>query len=174
LTDCASLLLNVGHCQVGRLLWSVEGRTRWGVPMPIVNERIMRMRVCNHIPTACLLAIICLVLIAFMSLRLSMPATAETQKDTNACLRTSNALYKRGEELYKKRRWQFPAEFRRVASDLDQYCRDKEFKKADIAIDWLNTCLRNYDKPDNQGYCIRSKKFFCAIDLASEACRTSN
>jgi hypothetical protein len=98
-----------------------------------------------------------------------MPATAEAQKDTNACLRTSNALYKRGEELYKKRRWQFPAEFRRVASDLDQYCRDKEFKKADIAIDWLNTCLRNYDKQDNQGYCTRGKKYFCAIDVASEA-----
>jgi hypothetical protein len=104
-----------------------------------------------------------------MSLQLSMPATAEAQKDTNACLRTSNALYKRGEELYKKRRWQFPAEFRRVASDLDQYCRDKEFKKADIAIDWLNTCLRNYDKQDNQGYCTRGKKYFCAIDVASEA-----
>ena len=97
-----------------------------------------------------------------------MPATAEAQKDANACLRTSNALYKRGEELYKKRRWQFPAEFRRVASDLDQYCRDKEFKKADIAIDWLNTCLRNYDKQDNQGYCTRDKKYYCAIDVASE------
>jgi hypothetical protein len=144
------------------------------VPMQIVNERVMRMRLSNYIPTACLLPIGCMVLIAFMSLRLSMPATADTQKYTNACIRTSNALYKRGEELYKKRRWQFPAEFRRVASDLDQYCRDKEFKKADIAIDWLNTCLRNYDKSDNQGYCTRSKKFFCAIDLASEACRTSN
>jgi hypothetical protein len=66
------------------------------VPMQIVNERIMRMRLSNHIPTAYLLPIICMVLIAFMSLRLSMPATAEAQKDTNACLRTSNALYKRG------------------------------------------------------------------------------
>jgi hypothetical protein len=83
-------------------------------------------------------------------------------------------LYKRGEELYKKRRWQFPDEFRRVASDLDQYCRDKEFKKAHTAIDWLNTCLRNYDKPVAQGYCTRSKKYYCAIDVASEACRTSN
>ena len=141
--------------------------------MQIVNERVMRKRLSNHISTACLLPIICMVLIAFMSLQLSMPATAEAQKDTNACLRTSNALYKRGEELYKKRRWQFPAEFRRVASDLDQYCRDKEFKKADIAIDWLNTCLRNYDKQDNQGYCTRDKKYYCAIDIASEACRTS-
>jgi len=111
--------------------------------MQIVSERGMRMRLSDHISTACLLPIICTALIAFMSLQLSTPATAEAQKDTNACLRTSNALYKRGEDLYKKRRWQFPAEFRRVASDLDQYCRDKEFKKADIAIDWLNTCLRN-------------------------------
>ena len=129
--------------------------------MQIVNERVMRMRLSNHIPTACLLPIICMVLIAFMSFRLSMPATAETQKDTNPCLRTSNALYKRGEELYKKRRWQFPVEFRRVASDLDRYCSDKEFKKADIAIDWLNTCLRNHDKQDNQGYCTRGKNILC-------------
>jgi hypothetical protein len=114
-----------------------------------------------------------MVLVAVLALQASMPAAAEMQKDTGPCLRTSNALYKRGEELYKKRRWQFPAEFRRVAADLDQYCRDKEFKKADIAMDWLNTCLRYYDKPDNQGYCTRSKKFFCAIDAASEACRTA-
>lgn len=102
-----------------------------------------------------------------------VPAAAEVQKDTNPCLRTSNTLYKRGEELYKKRRWQFPADFRRVASDLDQYCRDKEFKKADIAIDWLNTCLRYYDKPDNQGYCTRNKKYYCGVDAASEVCRTA-
>jgi hypothetical protein len=151
------------HWQIGR-----------HVPMQVVNEHIMRLRFSNHISTACLLPIICTVLIAFASLRLPMTATAAAQKDTNACLRTSNSLYKRGEELYKKRRWQFPVEFRRVASDLDQYCRDKEFKKADIAIDWLNTCLRNYDKPYDQGYCTRSKKYFCAIDAASEACRTSN
>jgi hypothetical protein len=131
----------------------------------------MRVRFSNHISTTRLLPLICTVLIAFMSFQ---PATAEMQKDTNACLRTSNGLYKRGEELYKKRRWQFPDEFRRVASDLDQYCRDKEFKKADIAIDWLNTCLRNHEKPVTQGYCTRSKKYYCAIDVASEACRTSN
>jgi hypothetical protein len=112
-------------------------------------------------------------LLASATLRLSMPAAAQVQKDSNACLRTSNALYKRGEELHKKRRWPIPLEFGRVASDLDQYCRDKEFKKADIAIDWLNTCLRYYDKPPDQGYCTRSKKYFCAIDAASEACRTA-
>jgi hypothetical protein len=142
--------------------------------MQIVNERIMRIPLSNHISTVSLPPIICVVLIAFMTLRWSVTAAAEAQKDTNACLRTSNSLYKRGEELYKKRRWQFPAEFRRVASDLDLYCRDKEFKKADIAMDWLNTCLRNYDKPDNQGYCTRSKKYLCAIDVTSEACRTAN
>jgi hypothetical protein len=99
-------------------------------------------------------------------------AAAAAQKDTNACLRSSNTLYKSGEELHKKKRWKFPAEFGRVAGDLDQYCRDKEFKKADIAIDWLNTCLRNYDKPNTQA-CTRGKKYFCAIDAASEACRTA-
>jgi hypothetical protein len=153
--------------------WEALAKIGKHVPMQIVNERGMRMRLSDHISTPCLLPIICMALIAFMSLQLSTPATAEAQKDTNACLRTSNTLYKRGEDLYKKRRWQFPAEFRRVASDLDQYCRDKEFKKADIAIDWLNTCLRNYDKQDNQGYCTRGKKYYCAIDVASETCRTS-
>jgi Ni/Co efflux regulator RcnB len=117
--------------------------------------------------------IISLLLLALATLAWPATAAAEAQKDTNACLRTSNTLYKRGEELHKKRRWEIPREFGRVASDLDQYCRDKEFKKADIAIDWLNTCLRNYDKPYDQGYCSRSKKYFCAIDAASEACRTS-
>jgi hypothetical protein len=134
----------------------------------------MRMWPHNNFLSASFLAIISTVLLALMSLRVPMPAAAEAQKDTNVCLRTSNTLYKRGEELHKKRRWEIPREFGRVASDLDQYCRDKEFKKADIAIDWLNTCLRNYDKPYNQGYCTRSKKYFCAIDSASEACRTSN
>ena len=112
--------------------------------------------------------------LASVTLRLSIPAAAQVQKDSNACLRTSNTLYKRGEELHKKRRWQIPREFGRVASDLDQYCRDKEFKKADIAIDWLNNCLRYYDKPYDQGYCTRSKKYLCAVDAASEACRTAN
>ena len=132
----------------------------------------MRMRLFSHRSTICFRPIIGKVLVVFLSLQLSLLATAAAQKDTNACLRTSNALYKRGEELYKKRLWKFPTEFGRVASDLDQYCRDKEFKKADIAIDWLNACLRNYNKPDE--YCTRSKKYFCAIDVASEACRTSN
>ena len=114
-----------------------------------------------------------LALVASSWLLFSVPATAQAQKDTNSCLRTSNALYKRGEELHKKRRWEIPREFARVASNLDDYCRDREFKKADISIEWLNTCLRNYDKPYNLGYCTRSKKYFCAIDDASEACRTS-
>ena len=140
--------------------------------MQIVRRAHHRIRSNNHIQTICFYQIVAL--IAFMSFQLSMPALAQQQKNTNACLRTSDALYKRGEELYKKRRWQFPPDFGRVASDLDQYCRDKEFKKADIAIDWLNACLRNYDKPNDQGYCTRGKKYFCAIDVASEACRTSN
>ena len=134
----------------------------------------MRTRL-HHVSSAVrLLLIVAMVLIALMTLRWSVPAVAETQKDTNACLRTSNALYKRGEELHKKRRWQIPREFGRVASDLDEYCRNKEFKKADVAIDWLNTCLRNYDKPNDQGFCTRSKKYLCAIDPASDACRASS
>ena len=134
----------------------------------------MRTRSNYDLLTARFLPIISTVLLASVALRFPMHAVAEAQRDTNTCLRTSNTLYKRGEELHKKRRWEIPREFGRVASELDQYCRDKEFKKADIAIDWLNTCLRNYDKPYDQGYCTRSKKYFCAIDAASEACRTSN
>ena len=109
-----------------------------------------------------------------MALRSSMPAGAETQKDTSACLRTSNALYKRGEELHKKHRWPIPRDFGLVAANLDDYCRDKQFKKADIAIEWLNACLKNYDKPVTQGYCTRSKKYLCAIDPDSEVCRTAS
>ena len=76
-----------------------------------------------------------------------MPAYARATRCTSAARNCSRSDAGR-----------FPAEFRRVASDLDQYCRDKEFKKADIAIDWLNTCLRNYDKQDNQGYCTRDQE----------------
>ena len=73
-------------------------------------------------------AVIAMVLLgALMMLRLSAPAAAQAQKDSNACLRTSNALYKRGEELHKKRRWQIPREFGRIAANLDDYCRDKVF-----------------------------------------------
>ena len=132
----------------------------------------MRARLHDDLVAACFPPIISMLLVSLMTLRLCAPAVAE-QKDTSSCLRTSNTLYKRGEDLYKKRRWNFPADFGRVAGDLDQYCRDKEFKKADIAIDWLNICLRNYDKPSNQEYCTRSKKYLCAIDAASEACRTA-
>jgi hypothetical protein len=139
-----------------------------------ITERIMRRRLHNDFSAACFPPMIAMVLALLMALRLSVPAAAEAQKDTNACLRTSNALYKRGEELHKKRRWQIPREFGRVAANLDDYCRDKEFKKADIAIEWLNTCLRNYDKPSNPGYCTLGKKYFCAIDADSEACRTAS
>jgi hypothetical protein len=134
----------------------------------------MRRRLHSDFLAACSRPLIALAVGALMALRLSMPAGAEIQKDTNACLRTSNALYKRGEELHKKHRWQVPRDFGLVAANLDDYCRDKQFKKADIAIDWLNACLRNYDKPANQGYCTRSKKYLCAIDAESEACRTAS
>jgi hypothetical protein len=120
------------------------------------------------------LLVLLMVLVASSWLLLSVSARAQAQKDTTACLRTSNALYKRGEELHKKRRWQFPREFARVASSLDDYCRNKEFKKADISIEWLNTCLRNYDKPYDLGYCTPGKKYLCAIDPASDACGSSN
>jgi hypothetical protein len=136
-----------------------------------LKERVMAARL--H-AVSCSLPIIPILLVALMTLLWSVPAVEAAQKDTNACRRTSDALYKRAEELHKKRRWEIPREFARVAANLDDYCRDKEFKKADITIDWLNTCLRNYDKPYDQGYCTRSKKYFCAIDAASEACRTSN
>jgi len=123
---------------------------------------------------ACELLVLLMMLVASSRLLLSLPAAAQAQKDTNACLRTSNALYKQAEELHKKRHWEFPREFGHIASNLDGYCRDKEFKKAAVSIEWMNTCLRNYDKPSNLGYCIPNKKYFCAIDPASDACVSSN
>jgi hypothetical protein len=135
------------------------------------EERIMRRTLRSKFLAACSRPMIALLLAVLMAPRLPVPAAAEAQKDANACLRTSNALYKRGEELHKKRRWQIPREFGRVAANLDDYCRDKQFKRADIAIEWLNACLRNYDK---QGSCTLDKKYFCAIDADSEACRTAS
>jgi hypothetical protein len=91
--------------------------------------------------------------------------------DTTACLRIGEALYKEAQGLQQRTRLPIPREFARVAANLDDYCQDKEFDKAGISIEWMETCLKNYTKPYKLGYCIRGKKYFCATDPSSEACR---
>jgi hypothetical protein len=96
---------------------------------------------------------------------------APTPADTAGCLRTSEELYKQAERLEKRTRSPIPREFARVAANLDEYCEEKEFEKARISIEWMETCIKNYTKPYKLGFCSRSKKYFCAIDPASDACK---
>jgi hypothetical protein len=91
--------------------------------------------------------------------------------DTAGCLRTSEELYKQAERLEKRTRSPIPREFARVAANLDEYCEGKEFEKARISIEWMETCIKNYTKPYRLGFCTRSKTYFCAIDPASDACK---
>src|SRR5437016_2451023 len=99
------------------------------------------------------------------------PATAaQLPKETAACQRAAEALNKQAERLEKSTRIRVPREFVRVAANLDDYCEDKEFQKARISLEWMETCIKNYRRPYNLGYCMRSKKYFCAVEPASEGC----
>jgi len=107
--------------------------------------------------------------VTLSSIRPVFGAPAPT--DTAACTRISEDLYKQAERLEKRTRSPIPREFARVAANLDEYCEEKEFEKARISIEWMETCIKNYTKPYKLGFCTRSKKYFCAIDPASDACK---
>jgi hypothetical protein len=62
-------------------------------------------------------------------------------------------------------------EFARVAANLDEFCQHKDFKKALVSIEWMETCLKNWRKPYKLGYCSRGKKYFCAVFPDSEGCK---
>jgi hypothetical protein len=96
---------------------------------------------------------------------------AEAPKDAAGCQHVSEALYKRAEALQKKTRIKIPREFARVAANLDEFCQDKDFKKALVSIEWMETCLKNWRKPYKLGYCSRGKKYFCAVFPDSEGCK---
>jgi len=86
--------------------------------------------------------------------------------------RLANPL-QRAEALSKRAKQSVPREFTRVASNLDESCGEEDFDKARISIDWLNTCLANYNKDYSLGFCTRDKSYFCAINPRSDACLQS-
>jgi hypothetical protein len=97
------------------------------------------------------------------------PAT--TPIDTEACLKLNEKLYAWAEAQEKKdKKLIIPREFARVSANLEEYCNDKEFEKARISIDWMNTCIENYRKPYKLGFCQRTEKYFCAIAPGSDGC----
>jgi hypothetical protein len=98
---------------------------------------------------------------------------ARTPTDKADCISVSQAYYERAQSVGVRTRHGIPKEFERVVANLDRFCGEEEFDKARISIDWMDACLKNFDKDSELGFCARSKSYFCAIDSASEACRTS-
>ncbi len=96
-----------------------------------------------------------------------------TPTDKADCIRVSQAYYERAQSMGVRTRHGIPKEFERVVSNLDQFCGEEEFDKARISIDWMDTCLKSFDKDSDPGLCSRKKSYFCAIDSASDVCRTS-
>ena len=93
-----------------------------------------------------------------------------TKKD---CAATSKSLYRQAEALSRHSKQIIPREFDRVAANLDDYCGGGDFDKARISIDWMSTCLKNFTRNYDLGFCSRSKSYFCATDPQSEACLQS-
>src|SRR5262245_43959510 len=96
---------------------------------------------------------------------------APAPTDTATCLRTNEELYKQAKRLKERTKLIIPREFARVNAALDDYCKAMEFEKARISIAWMETCIKNWRKPYSQGFCMRSKAYFCAIDPTSDACK---
>jgi hypothetical protein len=90
------------------------------------------------------------------------------------CAATSKALYGQAEALSRRTKQIIPREFARVAANLDDYCDGEDFEKARISIDWMNTCLKNFTKNYNLGFCSRNQSYFCALDPQSDACLQSH
>jgi hypothetical protein len=101
----------------------------------------------------------------------SPAAAAPAPNDSAACLRVSAGLYQQAERLQRQTRVQISREFTRVAANLDDYCNQKDFERARISIDWMETCIKNFTKPYRLGYCSRGKAYFCVIDPNSDACK---
>jgi hypothetical protein len=94
-----------------------------------------------------------------------------TPVDKADCITVSQAYYERAQSLGVRTRHGIPKEFERVVSNLDQFCGEEEFDKARVSIDWMDSCLKNFDKEAELGFCARSKSYFCAVDPASQNCR---
>jgi hypothetical protein len=99
---------------------------------------------------------------------------ARTPVDKADCITVSQVYYERAQSLAVRTRHGIPKEFERVVSNLDQFCGEEEFDKARVSIDWMDTCLKNFDRDSELGLCSRNKSYFCAIDPVSDACRISD
>jgi hypothetical protein len=100
--------------------------------------------------------------------------TLQTPADKDDCINISQAFYRRAASAAARTKHGIPPEFEKVASNLDVLCGEEEFEKARVSMDWMNTCLQNFTQDSKLGYCSRNKSYFCAIDPASESCRTSD
>jgi hypothetical protein len=94
-----------------------------------------------------------------------------TPADKDECIRLSQVFYGQAKTLSRRTKQSIPREFERVIGNLDQFCGEEEFDKARVAIDWMSTCLQNFNK-DYQigGFCSRDKSYFCAVDPRSDGC----
>jgi len=99
--------------------------------------------------------------------------TARTPTDKTDCIALSQAFYGHAKTLARRTKQSIPREFTRVVTNLDEFCGEEDFEKARISIDWMDTCLNNFTKDYNLGFCSRSKSYFCAIDPQSDGCLAS-
>ncbi len=96
---------------------------------------------------------------------------AASPSDTESCLKTGERLSAWTEAQEKKdKKLIVPREFVRVSADLDDFCNDKEFEKARVAIDWMNNCIANYRKPYSLGFCQRNKAYSCFVRPDGDGC----
>ena len=92
-----------------------------------------------------------------------------TNKDE--CLKVSEDLYAGAARAGKRTHIVVPREFFRVASNLDDFCEQGDFQKAAVSIEWMETCIRNLRKKYSEGFCRRTKRYFCATFPELEGCR---
>jgi hypothetical protein len=100
----------------------------------------------------------------------SVAPTPRTPVDKNDCVAVSQSFYGQAKTLFRRIKHGIPREFERVASNLDEFCGEEDFEKARISIDWMDTCLQNFTKDHQLGFCSRGKTYFCAIDPQSDGC----
>jgi hypothetical protein len=95
--------------------------------------------------------------------------TARTPVDKQDCIGVSQAFYSQAKSRSRQTKQSIPREFERVISNLDQFCGEEEFEKARVTINWMSTCLENFTR-DQQEYCSRDKRYFCALDPQADGC----
>ena len=85
------------------------------------------------------------------------------------CTQTSEQLYAEAERLEKRTRRPIPRDFARVAANLDEFCEQGDFAKAQVAIAWMRRCLSDFTP--YSGSCARNQAYFCATFPDSDGCR---